>query len=94
DDSGSGWVGPVGGGDGPTGGGGPLGAVHPRPIGGPPSNAPAKVTQPASEPPGDRRGDADEPAGPTASGSTPDPAPTVPVPPRQVSRSSTEVAAP
>ncbi|WP_433271175.1 hypothetical protein ACQPWR_12135 [Micromonospora vinacea] len=94
DDSGPGGVGPVGGGDGPTGGGGPLGAVHPRPISGPPASAPAKVTQPASDPPGDRREDADEPAEPTASGSTSDPAPTVPVPPRQVSRSSTEVAAP
>ncbi|MGC4870275.1 hypothetical protein ACLQ3B_33075 [Micromonospora sp. DT53] len=93
DDSGSGGVGPVGGGDGPTGGGGPLGAVHPRPISGPAASAPATVAQPASETPGDRRGDADEPAEPSASGSTPEAAPTAPVPPRQVSRSSTEVAA-
>ncbi|MEU1589676.1 hypothetical protein [Micromonospora sp. NPDC005710] len=91
DDSGPGGVGPVGGGDGPTGGGGPLGAVHPRPISGPPASAPATVAR-AADPPGDEG--VDEPANPTVSGSTTGPAPTVPVPPRQVSRSSTEVAAP
>ncbi|MET7951211.1 hypothetical protein [Micromonospora sp. NPDC005324] len=93
DDSGSGGVGPVGGGDGPTGGGGPLGAVHPRPITGPTPSAPATLAPPASDTPGECRGDVDEPAGPTASLSTPDAAPTVPVAPRQVSRSSTEIAA-
>ncbi|RZT77792.1 hypothetical protein EV382_0948 [Micromonospora violae] len=93
DDSGSGGVGPVAGDDGPTDGGGPPGAVHPRPISGPPASAPAKLAQPAPETPGDRPGDADEPADPTASRSTSDAAPTAPVPPRQVSRSSTEVAA-
>ncbi|MEV4122592.1 hypothetical protein [Micromonospora sp. NPDC049645] len=84
DDSGPGGVGPVGGGDGPSGGGGPLGAVHPRPIAGPASSAPTTVTQPAPDAPGD----ADDPAEPTADGSKP-----APTPPRQVSRSSTEVAA-
>lgn len=88
DDSGSGGIGPAGGGGGPTGGGGPLGAVHPRPISGPPASAPAPVA-----PPADPSAGADDPAEPTASGSTPDAAPTVVVPPRQVTRSSTEVAA-
>ncbi|MGW5555982.1 hypothetical protein ACWER9_02010 [Micromonospora sp. NPDC003944] len=87
DDSGPGGVGPDGGGDGPTGGGGPLGAVHPRPISGPPASAPATLTRPAVDPSGE--GDADS----TVSGSATEAAPTVPVPPRQVSRSSTEVAA-
>ncbi|MEU7590128.1 hypothetical protein AB0A95_28010 [Micromonospora sp. NPDC049230] len=91
DESGSGGVGPTGGGDGPTGGGGPLGAVHPRPISGPPSGSVTAAAPP--ETPDDSATDADDPAAPTASGPPPDAAPTVPVPPRQVNRSSTEVAA-
>ncbi|MEU8258829.1 hypothetical protein AB0C06_31715 [Micromonospora inaquosa] len=94
DESGSGGVGPAGGDDGPTGGGGPVGTVHPGPVGGPPANASAKATEPVSDPAEDRRGDAADPVEPTAGGSTPDVAPPVPVAPRQVSRSSTEVAAP
>ncbi|MEU8328524.1 hypothetical protein [Micromonospora sp. NPDC048839] len=109
DDPGSGGVGPVGGGDGPTGGGGPLGAVHPRPISGPPAGVPEAVAPPesppadadaspadADEPSADAEDssvDSDEPAGPTRGGTTPEAASPVPVPPRQVSRSSTEVAA-
>ncbi|WP_247680085.1 hypothetical protein [Micromonospora sp. C97] len=93
DESGPGGVGPVDGGDGPTGGGGPLGAAHPAPIGDPPTGTPATVTRAGSDAPGEHGGDADDPPGPTASGSTPDGTPPVPVPPRQVSRSSTEVAA-
>ncbi|MEV4763352.1 hypothetical protein AB0J89_12045, partial [Micromonospora chokoriensis] len=79
DDSGSGGVGPTGGGDTPTGGG-PLGAAHPRPISGPPASAPAAAPAPdaSTAGPGD-------PAEPTADGSA--------VAPRQATRSSTEVAA-
>ncbi|MET7709053.1 hypothetical protein [Micromonospora sp. NPDC005413] len=92
DDSGSGGVGPAGGGDGPTGGGGPLGAVHPRPISAPSASALGAVAPPPHAP-ADRSADADDPAEPTVGGSTSDAAPTVAVPPRQVTRSSTEVAA-
>ncbi|MFJ6169218.1 hypothetical protein ACIQH6_29165 [Micromonospora orduensis] len=77
-DAGPGGVGPAGGG-GPTGGGGPLGAVHPRPISGPPASPP----RPPVAPPAERSPDVDDA-----------PEPTAVVPPRQVTRSSTEVAAP
>ncbi|MGC4750602.1 hypothetical protein ACLQ28_33815 [Micromonospora sp. DT201] len=102
DDSGSGGVGPAAGDDGPTGGGGPLGAVHPRPMSEPPAGAPPADTpvDPAaagpegpSDPEGPAAGGSTDSAGPTASGPALDTARAVPVPPRQATRSSTEVAA-
>ncbi|WP_328849811.1 hypothetical protein [Micromonospora zamorensis] len=98
DDSGSGGVGPTGGGDGPTGGGGPLGAVHPRPISGPPASAPPPVTPTPDAPTADTPAP-DAPAEPSDAPAEPSDAPAEPtgggaaVPPRQVTRSSTEVAA-
>ncbi|MGW3811760.1 hypothetical protein [Micromonospora sp. NPDC005113] len=107
DDSGFGGTGPAGGGDGPTGGGGPLGAVHPRPISGPPAGPPAKAGRPTdAATPAERAPDdpdapeSDAPAAPAQRPADPseadpsDTAPTVARPPRQVTRSSPEVAAP
>ncbi|MDG4758610.1 hypothetical protein [Micromonospora sp. WMMD710] len=81
-DAGSGGVGPAGGG-GPTGGGGPLGAVHPRPISGPPASPSRSSVTPPEGAAAERPADDDDA-----------PEPTAVLPPRQVTRSSTEVAAP
>ncbi|MEV4660097.1 hypothetical protein [Micromonospora sp. NPDC049301] len=107
DDSGFGGNGPAGGGDGPTGGGGPLGAGHPRPISGPPAmvGRPPTPATPADQTPDEpAEPTPDAPAAPPAAPaqrpaepSEADPSDTVPPPsgpPRQATRSSTEVAAP
>jgi hypothetical protein len=98
--SGPGGAGPAGGGDGPGGGGGPHGAVDPHPATPGPPLAGPPVTSPG--PPAGRR--SAEPPARSSDGNADDPSaeasdaaagrPALPVgAPRQVTRSSTEVAA-